>query len=217
MSENYLKSCMEEYNLKDPWNVVELFEKTIASYTGAKYAISTDCCSHAIFLSLKILNSKETEIEIPERTYISVPSSINLAGYKFKFVEKNWQNYYFLEPLKIIDSATHFAEDMYVDDTLMCISFHYKKILPLGRGGMILTDSEERYNKLKKMRYDGRDMSVMYSDDDFDLMGYHMYMTPEIASYGMHLFKNNFRQKIKDPSSNGYRNLKNYISLFNKI
>ena len=40
----------------DPRDVVDIFEKRIAKYCNSKYAVLTDCASHAIFLTLKYLN-----------------------------------------------------------------------------------------------------------------------------------------------------------------
>ena len=67
---------MKKNKLNDPWDIVELFEKKIAKYTGSKYAVAVDCCSNAIFLSLKYLKRKKKLI-IPENTYISVLSAKN--------------------------------------------------------------------------------------------------------------------------------------------
>jgi dTDP-4-amino-4,6-dideoxygalactose transaminase len=37
------------------WNTVEKFESKIAEFYGAKYAVSTDCCTHAIELCLRLV------------------------------------------------------------------------------------------------------------------------------------------------------------------
>ena len=50
---------LKKYKLKDPWDLVDLFEKNVALYAGSKYGIAVDCCTNAIFLSLKYLNSKK--------------------------------------------------------------------------------------------------------------------------------------------------------------
>ena len=51
-----LSHYIYKYKLKDPWDVVNLFEKEISEFSGSKYGVSVDCCSHAIFLSLKLVN-----------------------------------------------------------------------------------------------------------------------------------------------------------------
>ena len=71
LGSDYLNKAILKYKLNDPWDCVELFENKIASFCGSKYAISTDCCTHAIFLSLKYLNKTNTKISLPVNTYIS--------------------------------------------------------------------------------------------------------------------------------------------------
>ena len=51
--ENY----MSEYNLSDPWDVVDLFEKKLAEYSGSNYAVAVDNCTDALFLCLKYLKA----------------------------------------------------------------------------------------------------------------------------------------------------------------
>ena len=67
----------------------------------------------------------------------------------------------------------------------MSISFQYQKHLSLGRGGMILTDNQEASIKLKKMSYDGRLPNIPWKEQNIDMVGYHYYMTPEIAEEGL--------------------------------
>ena len=77
---------------------------------------------------------------------------------------------------------------MYVgNDAIQVVSFQLKKRVPIGRGGMILTDDKEAYEWFKYMSYDGRDLKKYYMDDDFEMIGYHMYMIPEDAARGIML------------------------------
>ena len=68
----------------------------------------------------------------------------------------------------------------------MCVSFQFQKHLSLGRGGIILLDSQDAYNSLAKMVYDGRDSSKRWAEQDISTIGYHYYMTPETAQMGLH-------------------------------
>ena len=79
----------------------------------------------------------------------------------------------------------------------MCLSFQYKKHLSLGRGGMILTDDKESAILLKKMSYDGRLPDIPWREQNIDTMGYHYYMTPEIAERGVNQFFNAMTSKPK--------------------
>ena len=69
----------------------------------------------------------------------------------------------------------------------MCVSFQFRKHLSLGRGGIILTDNKESARILKMMSYDGRDNSSNkpWVDQDVQVLGYHYYMTPEVAKRGL--------------------------------
>ena len=97
------------------------------------------------------------------------------------------ENYYHIGNTRIIDGAVHFAQDGYVPDTLMCLSFQFKKPLGLGRGGAILCNKQSDYDTLKKMSYDGRDLTAdgWWGDQQIDTQGYHYYMTPETAQLGI--------------------------------
>jgi len=183
---NYI---LEKYNLKDAWDIVDLFEKKIAEYSGSKYAVSVDNCTNALFLCLKYLKYTG-EILIPSRTYISVPCTIIHAGCKVKFEDREWSGSYQLKPLPIYDGAVRFKKGMYKKDTFHCLSFHIRKHLPIGKGGMILTDDKEAYKWFKIARYEGRHQEIPYKDDKIDMIGWNMYMTPEQAAKGIELFEN---------------------------
>lgn len=168
------------------FKVVSDFEETIATWCGSKYAVAVESGTAAIFLSLLYVGVKGQKVEIPCRTYPSVPCSIIHAGGKPRFVDKPWEGSYELGSTGVIDSALHFEKGMY-EGGLVCLSFHTKKLLPIGRGGMILTDDYEAYKWLKKARFDGRD-EVQLGDDELTMLGWNMYMTPEQASRGLMLF-----------------------------
>jgi dTDP-4-amino-4,6-dideoxygalactose transaminase len=64
-----------------------------------------------------------------------------------------------------------------------------KKRIPIGKGGMILTNNKESVEWFKMMRYEGRHNDIPYTEDEFGLIGYNMYMTPEDAARGLILMK----------------------------
>lgn len=171
----------------NPYKIVKMFEEEIAEYTGAKYAVSVDSCTNALFLCCKYLNVGE--VTIPKRTYLSVPQSIIHAGGKIKFDDVDWGGIYQLKPYPIYDAAKRFTSGMYVPNTYMCLSFHIKKHLKIGKGGMILTDDEQAYEWFKKSRYEGRS-EVKYTEDNIMSLGWNMYMTPMEAALGLMLMQN---------------------------
>ena len=176
------------YTWNHPHEVVDIFEKEICKYTGAKYGIATDSCSSALFLTLKYIN-KPCKLTLPKNTYISVPNYVKLAGYDIEFRDIQWDGKYNLEPLQVWDCAGTFTSNMYQNKGFELLSFQFKKILPIGKGGMILTNDSTAYNSLIKLRYDGRDLSKTQFEDNIEESGYHMYMTPEDAARGILLLK----------------------------
>jgi dTDP-4-amino-4,6-dideoxygalactose transaminase len=176
------------YKFDHTWQVVDLFEKKVAEFFGAPYAIATDCCTHALELSLRLLDQPTTAVQVPLHTYMSVPMMLEKIRQPWQFVNKPWQNQYYLDPLPVVDSARVWKQNSYVSDTLMCLSFQFKKHIPIGRGGMILTDNSTHYNQLQKLVRDGRDRTLLWTEDDVECVGYHYYMTPEDAARGILLF-----------------------------
>jgi dTDP-4-amino-4,6-dideoxygalactose transaminase len=171
------------YTWSDPYDIVEQFEQKVAAFAGAKYAVAVDCCSHGLFLALKYCRAQGT-ITIPMHTYVSVAMQIQHAGCQIKFEPVEWSGVYQLKPYPIWDGATRWRSGMY-QEGLHVVSFQIKKRIPIGRGGMILTNDYSAYRWLKKARHDGRDMKTYYANDDFEFAGWHYYMTPEDAARGI--------------------------------
>jgi len=125
---------------------------------------------------------------LPKHTYVGVAYSVLNAGGECVFYDSNWRGVYALGDHKVIDSARRFQKGMYfIKDSLYCLSFHWLKHLPIGRGGMILTDDIVAATILKRMRFDGRSAGVTPVDDNFNTPGYHCYMIPEDAARGLML------------------------------
>jgi dTDP-4-amino-4,6-dideoxygalactose transaminase len=199
----------------NPFKVVQMFEDEIADYTGAPYAVSVDNCTNAIFLCLRYIKEKNfiekaEPVTIPSKTYLSVPQSIIHAGFMPVFDTReetnNWKGIYQLKPYPIIDAAKRFTSGMYIPGTFMCLSFHIKKHLKIGKGGMILTDNADAVEWFKKARYEGRS-EKLYHQDDIQSLGWNMYMTPQQASHGLSLMQN-YPLHMPDLGENdGYRDL----------
>jgi len=181
------------------YKITEDFEKLIGDYTGAKYVVTLDNMSNALFLALYYEKNVAKRlghdiIKIPNRTYPSVPCEIIHAGLKVEFEKikgKTLKGAYQLQPSRVVDSALRFTADMYVPNTHICISFtgpykHFK----LSKGGAILTDDHDAYLWFKRARYSGR-RECSYHDDHFDMLGWNFYMMPELAARGL-LLMNQF-------------------------
>lgn len=192
----------------NPYKIVQMFEEEIALYTNSPYAISVDSCTNALFLCCKYL--EVNDVTIPSKTYLSVPMSIINAGGNVVFDTRpetnHWVGIYQLKPYPIYDSAKRLTSNMYIPGSFMCLSFHIKKHLGIGKGGMILTDNIDAVNWLKRARYEGRSEKY-YKEDNISSIGWNMYMTPQEAAHGLALLQNYPEHKSDLDELNGYRDL----------
>lgn len=192
----------------NPYKIVKMFEEEIADYTGAPYAVSVDSCTNALFLCCRYLNVNE--VTIPSKTYLSVPMSIIHAGGDVIFDSSketnSWKGIYQLKPYPIYDAAKRFTSNMYIPNTFMCLSFHIKKHLSIGKGGMILTDNKDAVEWFKKIRYEGRS-EKNYKEDSVEVLGWNMYMTPQEAAHGLCLLQTTPLENDDIIELNGYRDL----------
>lgn len=180
--------------------VVDDFETCLASYANSKYACAVESCTSALLLACAYLKVKE--VTIPKFTYCGVPMSIIHAGGKVKFDNNQWVGSYQLAPYPIFDCARHFTSKMYKPGTFMCISFHWAKHLPIGRGGAILFDDHKAYDWFKRARFDGRAEGVEPAKDTGLILGWHAYMTPAQAAQGLMLMAS--MKEHNSPLPNSY-------------
>ena len=173
--------------MANPFKYVDEFERQMANYTGAKYAIATDCCTHALFLSLYYYarHNDIKNVVLPKNTYVSVAMQCIHAGLDVEFVDMEWSGCYTIGNTNVVDSAPRLRRGQYEHGTSTCISFQFKKILTTTRGGMILTDDAEFYRWAQRATHDGRDMNVPYEQDNITFTGWHYFMTPETAQIGL--------------------------------
>lgn len=193
--------------LHNPYKIVRMFEEEVAAYTGAPFAVAVDSCTSALFLCCRYLNV--SGVQIPARTYLSVPMAIIHAGGAVTFDERDWSGAYQLAPYPIWDAAKRFTSGMYQSGQLMCLSFHVKKPLGIGKGGMILTDDLAAVHWFKKARYEGRN-EVPYKLDNVGMLGWNHYMTPEQAARGLVLMQNYPAVAPDMPEAGGYRDLREF-------
>ncbi len=208
---NYYKLVKYNKPKHNPYKIVQMFEEEVSNYCGSKYAVSVDSCTNALFLCLmyhKLQKPNLKDIEIPCKTYLSVPQSIIHAGLTpvFNSNKDNWQGVYELGDTGIYDSAKRFTSNMYIENSFMCLSFHIKKQIKIGKGGMILTNDEEAVKWFKAARYEGRN-EKLYHEDDIKMLGWNMYMKPQEAAHGLALMQN-YPLHVPDlGENNGYRDL----------
>ena len=94
------------------------------------------------------------------------------------WTDEEWYSFYEIGTSGIIDSAVYWKKGGYINLSLQCLSFQFKKPLNLGRGGAILCGTEKEYTDLKAMAYDGRDQNsdTYWGDQQITKMGYHYYI-----------------------------------------
>lgn len=186
-----------------PFNVVRDFELALAEYTGARDAVAVSSCTMALLLATywylrcwrtwrnDQLHRYGEDVSVPKRTYVGVPMSIVHAGGRPVFRDEEWSGAYQLSPLPVWDAARRMRRGMFhetargADGAMVCVSFHWTKTLGIQQGGAILLDSTEPRDWLRRARFDGRREGVAPKDDSFDMLGWHCYMSPEIAAAGL--------------------------------
>jgi dTDP-4-amino-4,6-dideoxygalactose transaminase len=183
------------------------FEKSVADFYGAPYAVATDCCTHAVELCLRINNYDN--ITVPAQTYLSIPMTLTKLNINWRWRDEPWADYYYLGNTNIIDSAVYWKERGYIPNTFMCLSFQFKKHLSLGRGGMILLDNLEKAQQLKCMTYDGRTPDCPWTEQDIKINGFHYYLMPELAVQGLEKLPECAKTPPKKWSSDDYPYLPN--------
>lgn len=184
---------------------VNEFENQVAHFFGAPYAVAVDSCTHALELCLRYQDVKHSAC--PKHTYLSVPMTFEKLGIKYRMLDAKWKEYYHLANTNIIDAAVTWRENSYVPNTFMCISFQFKKHLSLGRGGIILCSNQKDRDELVKLSYDGRLRAPGWEDQNIETVGYHYYMTPETARYGLSKLQSAKNKVAKTWSWKDYPNL----------
>jgi dTDP-4-amino-4,6-dideoxygalactose transaminase len=173
---------------------INRFEVALAEFTGAPFAIMTDCCTHAIELCLRY--DKITECSFTPYTYLSIPMTMHKLGIKYDYFpdslphRQQWVGEYKFEATRIWDSARRLEQNMYRTGQMQCLSFGHTKPLHIGRGGAILLDDEAAYHAIIRMRYDGRDLNTSpWETQGTFRVGYHYKPTPEEAVQGLALLE----------------------------
>lgn len=194
------------------FNKIKLFEQQLAEFTGAPYAVMTDCCTHAIELCLR--HDQIKECSFTPYTYLSIPMTMHKLGIKYDYFpdslphRQQWIGEYKFEGTRIWDSARRLEPNMYRSGQMQCLSFGYNKPLQIGRGGAILLDDPEAYQDIVRMRYDGRDLDIVpWQDQKQFRIGYHYKPTPEEAVQGLALLEQ-LKQHCEPPRQVRYPDLR---------
>lgn len=208
--------------LHDP--IVKEFEDTIAGFVGAKYAVSFNSATSAIFLALL---GKNTTISIPSMIPPVVINAIITSGNKHKFVDNvEWVgDSYILHDFgdyKIVDSAQKIEENQYKkecnSDDLMVFSFYPTKPIGTCDGGMIVSDDKDKIEYLRMLSLNGMTYSEHNWERTIKFPGYKMYMNSiqaDIARSNYFLYPSKLAKlkEIRDKYNKelGYNNTSNHL------
>jgi dTDP-4-amino-4,6-dideoxygalactose transaminase len=181
---------------------IDRFEKSIAEYVGAKYAVAVTSCTTALYLCLKAMGIKQGDkVAVPDFTFpatanvvvelggIPLLVDVNLSELrKVLSAHRDVKAIILVHPFGhalnvelyretiadlglsvpiIEDAATalgstcngKFAGNM---GECGCYSFHPRKLVAIGEGGMIVLNDEEMYEKLRVLRDHGRNRDGIF-------------------------------------------------------
>ncbi len=175
--------------------VVTDFEQAIAEFVGAKYAVSFNSATSAIFLSAITHreDNKVTEFNTPSIMPPVVPNALITSGNRVFFNDNtSWVGgSYTLHDygdFKIIDSAQRLEKDQFSEaspDDLMVFSFYPTKPVGSCDGGMIVSNDENKIGLLKEASINGMSFSNNNWERKVKFPGYKMYMNSIQADIGL--------------------------------
>jgi len=155
------------------------FEDAVALYVGAKHAVAMCNCTVALELCLRALEITG-RVLIPSFTHMATIRAVLNAGLTPVFVDVNLDTYnmdcnnvnapammpvswagqplgeYPYRRTTIEDAACSLGaawhDEMVGSSRTTCFSFHPRKLITTGEGGMVTTNNEELAEKLRKMK-----------------------------------------------------------------
>lgn len=170
----------------NPHKVTEMLEQAVCAYTGAPMCVATTSCTTGLLMAMRWYFERggytEKHVELPKYTYVGVPMSVLNAGGTMSFRDEQWDGMYRIDPLPLWDSARWVYSGMYKPGSMMVLSMHWAKQIGAQQGGLILLDDHDADEWLRRVRFDGRRAGVPVSEDTFDVVGIHAYLSPEVSA-----------------------------------
>lgn len=198
--------------------VVTEFEDSIKDYVGAKYSVSFNSATSAIFLSLL---GKGVVLNVPSMVPPVVLNAIVTSGNKYTFNDNtDWVgDSYTLHDFgnyKIVDSAQKLERNQFKlecnDGDLMVFSFYPTKPVGSSDGGMIVSNDFSKITLLREMALNGMTYSHNNWERKIRFPGYKMYLNSIQAEIGLNNFKL-YEEKLK--ALNIVRGMYNYGLKYN--
>jgi perosamine synthetase len=225
--------------LRSGWLVqgpkVAEFERKVAAYVGAKYAVATSSCTTALHLALVLHGiGPGDEVIVPSFTFIATANAVVYTGATPVFVDIDRRSYN-IDPGAVETALTErtkaiipvhqlgLAADMdhlaaiaqqhqllIIEDAApaigatykgrrvsglgntACLSFHPRKAITTGEGGMILTDSLPLAERARLLRAHGMSVSDLTRHhakqvvvEEYSELGYNYRLTDMQAAIGI--------------------------------
>lgn len=157
------------------------FEQALADFVGAKYVVSLNSCTSALFLSLLWEKKQGVEkVSIPDMTVPLVANAVLQAGLELELNDNvDWVGgRYRIVGTKIYDSAHELRRGCFIgleDDAKLCFSFYPTKTIGTSDGGAIATNDEEFAEWARSMSVYGRNQKPFrqnYWEYDVNSLGY---------------------------------------------
>lgn len=215
------------------------FERLVAEYVGARYAVACSSCTTALHLALLALDvGPGDEVIVPSLSFIATANAVRYVGATPVFAEVDPRTYN-LDPadverrvnprakaimvvhqiglpadidafldigrrhnLKIFEDAACALGSRYKDrrvgahTEMACFSFHPRKVICTGDGGMITTNNPEYAERLRLLRQHGMDVSdtARHSArnviiEEYPVLGYNYRLTDLQAAVGIEQMK----------------------------
>lgn len=164
--------------------IVREFEQKFAQYVGAKYAVSFNSATSAIFLICNRLIKYKT-VCIPSIIPPVVPNAIINAGVECIFTNNTiWVGSKYrmvtFEDYDIVDSAQEVQKDGFKDycddEDLMIFSFYPTKPVGSCDGGMVVSNDEDKIEWLRELTFNGMSFAENNWDRKLSSIGHKMYM-----------------------------------------
>lgn len=183
-----------QYTLDTSWfsnllhdKVVREFEERFAAYVGAKYAVSFNSATSAIFLIFSHWKASANNglVTLPSIIPPVVPNALLNAGWHIRFNDNvNWVGGdYVLHRFpffKVIDSAQRVDRDQFKneaeDPDLMLFSFYPTKPVGSCDGGMVVSNDKAKIDALRTLTFNGMSTEVNNWERKQINIGHKMYM-----------------------------------------
>jgi perosamine synthetase len=215
------------------------FERLVAEYVGAQYAVACSSCTTALHLALLALGvGPGDEVIVPSLSFIATANAVRYVGATPVFAEVDLRTYNldpadverrvnsrtkaimvvhqiglpadidaFLEigrrhNLRVFEDAACALGSRYKDRAvgarteMACFSFHPRKVICTGDGGMITTNNPEYAERLRLLRQHGMNVSDTARHnarnviiEEYPVVGYNYRLTDLQAAVGIEQMK----------------------------